>query len=95
MSTEEHHALATRLVEAGNRLHAAHTEKEKHTAAVELMKLRLQYFTGELNPFRDAKIPELCAQLTAEQVTDITDWCWSSYSGGMVHMKKAFEGRQS
>lgn len=87
-------SLSTRLVAAGNRLHIAETEADKHAAAVELLRLRLVYFTGhEDGPFRGVEVDEVCAKLTSREVRAITDYCWASYQGGMTSMKESFDAR--
>lgn len=96
MSTSrvEPHELTTRLVELGNELAAAVTPSQKHAAAVELLKVRMIYFTGREDLVRNAHVADVCADLDPEQIKAITDWCWSSYSGGMEHMKRSINERR-
>lgn len=90
----QRHTLAAELVAAGERLEAAKNEREKHTAAVELLRLRLVYFSGrDPGPFRVVELANVCDELNSAGVMAITDWCWAAYQGGMEHMKDSFDER--
>lgn len=86
-------AMSTQLVAAGNRLHAAQTEEARHPAAVELLILRLNYFSGYEDSGRDAHIRSICGLLRTIDVADLTDWCWAAYQGGMQAMKESYDAR--
>ena len=80
--------MTRELVDAGNAYQAADNEQDKHKAAVTLLRLRLQFFTGYEEPIFSGDLDELCAKLTAAEVHTVLQLCWNGYQGGMEHMRE-------